>query len=254
VLRSHGVTVERVRAQVERIVGAGDEPSPGQIPFTPQAKQVLETALDEALSLDHDYIATEHILLGLLRDDDGVAARILLDCDVDLMHFRDEVIVRTGSPRPETDEPTSSGVFPAIDPGWLDGLPVLLKPLGEEIRADLGRAPDLGDLLLALICVPHTPAAEVLNELGLDVDELWGRIERARTRAQIDSQASARLLGEIRVAKELAIEEERLDEAAELRDQEREWTVQARSIQRARMATMAELRRRFGISPPPAER
>jgi hypothetical protein len=102
--------------------------------------------------------------------------------------------------------------------------------------------------------VPHTPAAEVLNELGLDVDELWGRIERARTRAQIDSQASARLLGEIRVAKELAIEEERLDEAAEWRDQEREWTVQARSIQRARMATMAELRRRFGISPPPAER
>jgi ATP-dependent Clp protease ATP-binding subunit ClpA len=254
VLESLGVTVERVRAEVVRIVGPGEEPSSGQIPFTPQAKQVLEMALREALSLGHDYIATEHILLGLLRDNEGVAVRILLDCDVDLPDLRDEVIVRTGSVRPATDEPTSSGPGPAIDPGWLDGLPVLLKPLGEEIRADLGRAPDLGDLLLALICVPHTPAAEALNELGLDVDELWGSIERARTRAQIDGQAFVEQLTEIMVAKELAIEQGRLDDAAELRDQEREWRVRARSTQRARMATMAELRRRFGISPPPAER
>ena len=228
--------------------------SSGQIPFTPQAKQVLETALGEAHSLGHDYVATEHVLLGLLRDDEGVAVGILLDCGVDLLDLRDEVIVRAGSARPETDEPTSSGPGPAIDPGWLDGLPVLLKPLGEEIRADLGRAPDLGDLLLALICVPHTPAAEALNELRIDVDELWGSIQRARTRAQIDDQASAGRLGEIMVAKELAVEEGRLDDAAELRDQEREWRVQARSTQRARMATMAELRQRFGISPPPAER
>jgi hypothetical protein len=254
VLESHGVTVERARAQVVRIVGSGEEPSSGQIPFTPQAKTVMETAPREALSLGHDYIATEHILLGLLRDTEGVAVRILLDCDVDLLHLRDEVIVRTGSARPETDEPTSSGPGPAIDPGWLDGLPVLLKPLGEEIRADLGRAPDLGDLLLALICVPHSPAAEALNELGVAVDELWGSIERARTRAQIDRQAFAMRLGEMRAAKELAIEEGRLDDAAELRDQEREWRVQARSTQRARMATMTKLRRRLGISPPPAER
>ncbi len=114
--------------------------------------------------------------------------------------------------------------------------------------------PDLGDLLLALICVPHTPAAEALDELGLGVDALWGGIERARARAQIDHQAIAVQLTEIMVAKALAIEHGRLDDAAELRDQEREWRVQARSTQRARMATMAELRRRLGISPPPAER
>ena len=254
VLESHGVTVERVRAQVVRIVGSGEEPSSGQIPFTPQAKKALETAPREALSLVHDYIATEHILLGLLRDDEGVAVRILLDYDIDLLHLRDEVIVRTGSARPATDEPTSSGPGPAIDPGWLDGLPVLLKPLGEEIRADLRRAPDLGDLLLALVCVPHSPAAEALDELGLDVDELPGSIERARARAQIDTQAFAKRLGEMRAAKELAIEQGRLDDAAAVRDQEREWRVQARSTQRARMATMTELRRRLGISPPPAER
>jgi hypothetical protein len=253
VLRSHDVTVEGVRSQVVRIVGPGEEPISGQIPFTPQTKKVMETAQREALSLDHDYMATEHILLGLLRDDDGVAVRILLDCDIDLLDFRDELIVRTGSPRPEADEPTSSGLFPAIDPGWLDGLPVLLKPLGEEIRADLGRAPDLGDLLLALICVPHSPAAEALSELGLDVDEWQSRIERARTRTQTDRQAFAERLGEIEVAKDLAIEQGRLEDAAALRDQEREWRVEARSTQRARMATMTELRWRLGISPPPTE-
>jgi hypothetical protein len=254
VLESYGVTVERVRPQVVTIVGSGEEPGSGPIPFTPQASEVLETARREALSLGHDYVATEHILLGLLRDDEGVAVRILLDRDIDLLDFRDEVIVRTGSPRPQTDEPTSSGPGPAIDPGWLDGLPALLKPLGEEIRADLGRAPDLGDPLLALICVPHTPAAEALNELGLGVDELWGSIERARTRAQIDSRAFAKRLGEMRAAKELAIEQGQLDDAAEVGDQEHERRVQARSMQRARMATMTELRRRLGISPPPPER
>ena len=253
-LRSHGVTIERVRAQVIQIVGSGEQPSSAQIPFTPPAMEVLEFAEREALSLDHDHVATEHILLGLLRDDEGVAVRILRGCDLDLLDFRDEVIVRTGSARPETDEPTSSGPGPAIDPGWLDGLPVLLKPLGEEIRADLGRAPDLGDLLLALICVPHTPAAEALSELGLDVDEVWGSIQRARTRIQTDSQASAKRLGEIRVAKELAVEQGRHGDTAAVREQEREWHVQARSTQRARMATMTELRRRLGISPPPAER
>ena len=256
VLESSGVTLERVRQQVVRIIGSGEKEgaTSGQIPFTPRAKKVLELALREMLSLGADDIAPEHMLLGLLRVNEGVAVRILLDCDVDLLDLRDEVIVRAGSAAPPSDEPTSSGPGPAIDPGWLDGLPVLLKPLGEEIRGDLGRAPDLGDLLLALICVPYSPAAEALDELGLDVDELWGSIERARTRAQIDRQAFAKRLGEMRVAKELAIEQGRLDDAAEVRDQEREWRVQAGSIQRARLATMAELRRRLGISPPAAER
>jgi hypothetical protein len=124
---------------------------------------------------------------------------------------------------------------------------VLLKPLGEEIRAELGRAPDLGDLLLALVCVPHTPAAEALNELGLDVDELWGRIERARTRAETDRRAFARRLTELIEAKELAIEQGRFDEAAALRDQERELRTQAQSTHWSRLATMTELRRRLGI-------
>src|ERR687889_572717 len=74
VLESLDITVERVRAQVVRIVGSGEEVTSGQIPFTPRAKKVLELALREALSLGHNYIGTEHILLGLVRENEGVAA------------------------------------------------------------------------------------------------------------------------------------------------------------------------------------
>src|ERR671923_92897 len=68
---------------IRGIVGQGDEVTTGQIPFTPRAKKVLELALREALSLGHNYIGTEHILLGLVRENEGVAARILLDFDAD---------------------------------------------------------------------------------------------------------------------------------------------------------------------------
>jgi ATP-dependent Clp protease ATP-binding subunit ClpC len=71
VLESLDITVEEVRAQVARIVGQGDEVTTGQIPFTPRAKKVLELALREALSLGHNYIGTEHILLALLEFENG---------------------------------------------------------------------------------------------------------------------------------------------------------------------------------------
>src|SRR6185312_15884592 len=77
VLASLDVTVEEVRAQVARIVRQGDGAPTGQMPFAPRARKVLELALREALSLGHDYIATEHILLGLVRENEGIATRIL---------------------------------------------------------------------------------------------------------------------------------------------------------------------------------
>ena len=98
VLESLDITVERVRAQVVRIVGQGDEVTTGQIPFTPRAKKVLELALREALSLGHNYIGTEHILLGLVRENEGVAARILLDFDADSEKIRNEVIRMLSGP------------------------------------------------------------------------------------------------------------------------------------------------------------
>ena len=98
VLESLDITVEEVRAQIARIVGQGDEVTTGQIPFTPRAKKVLELALREALSLGHNYIGTEHILLGLVRENEGVAARILLDFDADAEKIRNEIIRMLSGP------------------------------------------------------------------------------------------------------------------------------------------------------------
>jgi ATP-dependent Clp protease ATP-binding subunit ClpC len=92
VLGTLEVSLEEVRGAVTRIVGEGDNESQAQIPFTPRAKKVLELALREALSLGHNYIGTEHILLGLLREGEEMAARILKDLEVDADRVRQEVM------------------------------------------------------------------------------------------------------------------------------------------------------------------
>jgi len=92
VLKSLDITVGGVRAQVVRIVGSGEEASSGQIPFTPRAKKVLELGLREALNLRHDDVATYHLLLGLLVEKEGVAARVLRDFGADVQELRDRVL------------------------------------------------------------------------------------------------------------------------------------------------------------------
>jgi ATP-dependent Clp protease ATP-binding subunit ClpC len=123
VLESLDVTVEEVRAQVARIIGPGDEPIvSGQIPFTPRAKKVLELSLREALSLKHNYIGTEHILLGLVRENEGVAARILLDFDADAEKIRNEIMrVLSGPGGPGVvlaGEATETVQHRAVRGGW----------------------------------------------------------------------------------------------------------------------------------------
>jgi ATP-dependent Clp protease ATP-binding subunit ClpA len=100
VLESLDITLEEVRAQVARIVGQGDDVTSGQIPFTPRAKKVLELALREAVQLGHNHIGTEHILLGIVREKEGVAARILLDFDADADKVRGEILRTISAPRP----------------------------------------------------------------------------------------------------------------------------------------------------------
>jgi ATP-dependent Clp protease ATP-binding subunit ClpA len=92
VLVSLGVSLEEVREQVARIVGSGDEVTGGTISFTPRAKKVLELALREALSLGHNYIGTEHILLAVAFEGEGVAVSILHDFDVDAEKIRNELV------------------------------------------------------------------------------------------------------------------------------------------------------------------
>src|SRR5881398_3693060 len=92
------MTRERVRPQVVGIGSRGEKAASGMIPFTPRAKKALELALREALRLGCNDIGTEHILLGLLREDEGVAARILLDFDTDADKIRNEIIRMLSGP------------------------------------------------------------------------------------------------------------------------------------------------------------
>src|SRR5438128_1528598 len=91
-LESLGISLEAVRQQVEEIIGTGSSSPQGHIPFTPRAKKVLELSLREALQLGHNYIGTEHILLGLIREGEGVAAQVLVKLGADLSRVRQQVI------------------------------------------------------------------------------------------------------------------------------------------------------------------
>ena len=91
-LESLGISLEAVRSQVEEIIGQGQQAPSGHIPFTPRAKKVLELSLREALQLGHNYIGTEHILLGLIREGEGVAAQVLVKLGADLNRVRQQVI------------------------------------------------------------------------------------------------------------------------------------------------------------------
>ena len=117
-LESLGISLEAVRNQVEEIIGQGGSSPSGHIPFTPRAKKVLELSLREALQLGHNYIGTEHILLGLIREGEGVAAQVLVKLGADLSRVRQQVIQLlsgyggpqgSGSPEKATTSPGGSG-------------------------------------------------------------------------------------------------------------------------------------------------
>ena len=137
VLESFDITVEEVRAQVARIVGLGDEVTTGQIPFTPRAKKVLELSLREAISLGHNYIGTEHILLGIVRENEGVAARILLDFDADAEKIRNEIIRMLSGPgrRPPEDVPDPD----SSDDPELERYSPRSPPIAPEVAAEIER-------------------------------------------------------------------------------------------------------------------
>jgi len=113
-LESLSISLEAVRAQVEEIIGQGGSSPSGHIPFTPRAKKVLELSLREALQLGHNYIGTEHILLGLLREGEGVATQVLVKLGADLGKVRQQVIqLLSGYQGPAAKGDTPSGSQPS---------------------------------------------------------------------------------------------------------------------------------------------
>ena len=110
VLRNLGVDIERIREEVGRYMQPGPSMKVmGKLPFTPRVKKVLELSLEEAIELGHNYIGTEHLLLGLIRENDGVAAHVLLDLGLRLEEVRDAVLELLGSPPPSSEPPVTSG-------------------------------------------------------------------------------------------------------------------------------------------------
>lgn len=104
VLKKLGFTDDQVMSQIQRIIGEGEEATSGQIPFTPRSKKIIEMALREALSLGHNYIGTEHLLLAFVRENEGVGARIIselgADRGVDSLTIREAVnVALAGTPK-----------------------------------------------------------------------------------------------------------------------------------------------------------
>ena len=128
VLEAMDVTLDDVRDEVLRVVPRGEAATTGQIPFTPRGKKALELALREAVAMGHDHIGTEHVLLGLARVDDGVAARILRERDVEPERLRTEVV------RWLSGAPPAAGAEPEPD-----DLELTSPPLAPEVIAQLER-------------------------------------------------------------------------------------------------------------------
>ena len=187
VLGSFDITVERVRSEVVRAVGVGQRVVGGQAPFTPRATRVLELASREAIGLGHNYLGTEHILLGLVALNDGVAARILQDFDVSPEQIRREVI-RTlsaagaplhapGDPPLQPEQPRS-GFDEWIRVGPGAGVRHLLIVAAGRALDDGRSEIEPGDVLLAL--TRDETIAPVLADLGIDEAAVLEALARRR--------------------------------------------------------------------------
>jgi ATP-dependent Clp protease ATP-binding subunit ClpA len=186
VLAAHGMAYDIVRRDVVDKIGLGKGESPtGHIPFTPRAKKTLELSLREALALHHNYIGTEHILLGLIREGEGVAAQVLRE-HADLLAIRSSVLdlVPAGDPDETRDPLGAAGRMIGMLRERLgvgrssasEERPVSATPAAEATVSEAARLAGSGPvgshhLLLAALADPDSAAARVLADLGVDLDQ-----------------------------------------------------------------------------------
>jgi ATP-dependent Clp protease ATP-binding subunit ClpA len=182
-LNALGYTRDDVQASVEALVGRGKASPGGHIPFTPRAKKVLELSLREALQLKNNYIGTEHILLGLIREGEGIAAQILA-AKHSLDRVRAEVLTRAESPAAR--ETHGAGRTPAAHE---------VLALAAELAGDT----PVGShhILEAILQQPDSAAAKALTEAGIDLDQLAVKLDEVSTEDTADDtpeQAATRQL------------------------------------------------------------
>ncbi len=198
-LRSMGVSLEAVRSQVEDIIGQGSVAPTGHIPFTPRAKKVLELSLREAMQLGHNYIGTEHILLGLIREGEGVAAQVLIKLGAGMSRVRRQVIQILGG---EGGVPIHEGLSEIHE-----GVPEVRHRLGRYVFSEEGwaivqraaqsaaglRVEEIGslDFLIALMTTDDPAVAELLGSWGVRLDEVRARIEELAAREEAGDDENA---------------------------------------------------------------
>ena len=156
-LESLGISLEDVRRNVEEIIGRGQETLSGHIPFTPRAKKVLELSLRESQQLGHEYIGTEHILLGLIREGEGVAAQVLVMLGADLNRVRQQILDLLGGRGREEAGEMEVGGQPEAAGGWAANEP--------EVRI-VGAPAQMAEILNRLRSIDMRLAA-VERHLGL---------------------------------------------------------------------------------------
>jgi len=195
VLERLGISLEAVRERVEAIIGVGGDDVPtGHIPFTPRAKKVLELSLREALQLSHNYIGTEHILLGLIREGEGVGAQVLVNLGAELSAVRQEVIQQLQGFRGGRAGRRSAPAFGGPPPLT----PAVMKASVEARRLAGSAAVGSQHYLLGLLREENSVAAKALAELGITKDILEAKlaeIEPAGTSDETPEEAGARRIG-----------------------------------------------------------
>ncbi len=165
-LESLGISLEAVREKVEETIGPAGSAPTGSPPFTPRAKKVLELSLREALQLGHNYIGTEHMLLGLVREGEGVAAQVLVSLGADLSRVRHEVLqllsARTGR-EGGLIVPTGGVAGPQRRRPGLSVLPVGKQWSAQVVRKGLRPDDYAGG---------YTELAELVGAFGFDLDDM----------------------------------------------------------------------------------
>jgi ATP-dependent Clp protease ATP-binding subunit ClpA len=203
-LNAAGVTLDDARARVQAAVGRGKRPPSGHIPFTPSAKKVLELALREALSLHHDYIGTEHLLLGLIREREGLGARLLTEADVDLLSLRMRVLdlvppgeAAEGKRRLSALIRGRRDVSSRAQPDDVRTTTAADTSLDEARRLAAGGAVGSHHLLLATLSDSTSAAAKALGSLGIDLDQARSalrEVDVAGTTDELPEEAGRRQL------------------------------------------------------------
>jgi len=222
-LESLGISLDAVRQQVEEIVGQGQQAPSGHIPFTPRAKKALELSLREALQLGHNYIGTEHILLGLIREGDVVAAQVLVKLGADLNRVRQQVIQLLHGHQAEELVAVGRVIVTVEEVAVVAAVQRdILDQIVHDLRNHRIAAKDARQMAKDFLALQLGPEpSDIIFELAA-FSEKYPRLEPVQQR-HLEFRALLEAISATRAEKEAAIDAQDFERAAHLRDREKQF-------------------------------